>query len=200
MAYSNFSLSAIRKFGLTINEETNLFADTPTVEPSELLVAILKTNLSLALAINSAKARSEMIIAPILIEVRSRFDNQIGLFSGTDFNVDVEQGLTGVCDFLLSRSPEQFFISSPVVAIVEAKKEDINAGLGQCVAEMVAARLFNEREGSGIQTIYGAVTTGDRWRFLKLEEQIVYIDGIGEYLITQLNQILGILINVIRES
>ena len=93
------------------------------------------------------------------------------------------QGLNGTCDFLISQSPEQLFIKAPVVTIVEAKKENINAGLGQCVSEMLAARIFNEREGNQIQVIHGAVTIGNIWKFLKLEGQTIKID-LTEYLIT----------------
>jgi len=101
-----------------------------------------------------------MIIAPILISVRKHLNGQISLFSGIDFTVDGQKGLNGTCDFIISRSPKLLILTAPVVTIVEAKKENINAGLGQCVAEMVAAKLFNEREGNNIQTIYGTVTTG----------------------------------------
>ncbi len=133
-----------------------------------------------------------MIIAPILIEVKKLFNSQISLFSGVDFNVDATQGLSGTCDFLISRSPEQLFVKAPVITIVEAKKENLNAGIGQCVASMLAAKLFNEREGNEIQIIYGAVTTGNIWKFLKLEEQVVDID-LSEYFIGNLSKILGIL-------
>ncbi len=67
-----------------------------------------------------------------------------------DFNVDSEKGLTGFCDFIISSSSERLFVSAPVMMLVEAKKEDIISGLGQCVAEMVAAQIFNEREGNEI--------------------------------------------------
>jgi len=90
------------------------------------------------------------LIAPILTEVRRQVNYQISLFSGTDFNVDLEKGLIGYCDFLLSASKEQFFISAPVITIVEAKNENIIGGLGQCVAEMVAAQIFNQRQGIDI--------------------------------------------------
>ena len=70
-------------------------------------------------------------------------------FSGYPFNVDKEKGLAGACDFIISRSPEQLFIKAPVITIVEAKNENIIRGLGQCVAEMYAAKLFNERGGNG---------------------------------------------------
>jgi len=88
-------------------------------------------------------------------------------------------------------------VSAPVIIIVEAKKENINAGLGQCVAEMLAAQIFNEREGNEIPAIYGAVTTGTIWKFLKLQAQIIEID-LGEYYLNDVNKIVGILASVIN--
>jgi len=200
MAYSDFSLAKIVKtFDLTISEKVDIFADVPEFDGGEFLQEILRYNLPLALAINTEKSRSEMIIAPILIELKKRLPQPISLFSGVDFTIDPTQGLNGTCDFLISCSPEQLFIKAPAIAIVEAKKEDINAGLGQCVAEMLGARLFNEREGNPINKIYGAVTTGDRWKFLKLEGQIIEID-LREYFLNNVNKILGILANGIMES
>ena len=84
------------------------------------------------------------MIAPILGEILERSDQPSSLFSGTDFNVDLEQGLVGCCDFILSQSAEQVDIVAPVITIVEAKNESIRSGLGQCIAEMVAAQLLNQ--------------------------------------------------------
>ncbi len=143
MAYSDFKLKElIKQFGLTINENQDLFADIPEVEYSEILKVFLQENSALAVDINTEKARSELIIAPILLEVRRQLNYQIGLFSGSEFNIDPEKGLNGTCDFLMSLSPERLFISAPVITLVEAKKEDIKAGFGQCTAEMLAAQLF----------------------------------------------------------
>ncbi|MBE9250253.1 hypothetical protein IQ226_14065 [Dolichospermum sp. LEGE 00240] len=193
MAYSDFKLQeVVRKFGLTINEKVDLFADTPEREASAILDTVLKTNVPLALAINTEKARSEMIIAPVLIEIKNIFTEEISLFSGVDFNVDPEQGLNGVCDFIISKSPEQLFITSPIITIVEAKNENIKVGLGQCIAEMIAAQLFNQKEGHYLDLIYGIVTTGNMWKFLKLQDQVVYID-FSEYYIKDIKKILGIL-------
>lgn len=121
-----------------------------------------------------------MIITPILIEVRKQLKSQFNLFFGIDFNVDVEKGLTGFCDFIISSRSERLFVSAPVMMLVEAKKEHIMAGLGQCVAEIVAAQIFNEREGNQIPVIYGAVTSGTNWKFLKLGGKVVEID-LSEY-------------------
>ncbi len=197
MSYSDFKLSEITKiFNLTIIETSQLFSGVAEIECSEYLNFTLKENLDLAVAINTEKARSEMIISPILLEVRRILNYQVSLFSGVDFNVDNERGLNGICDFIVSRSVEQLFIRAPVVTIVEAKNENLKTGFGQCVAEMLAAQLFNEREGNEIKTIYGVVTIGTIWRFLKLEAQVVTID-LTEYYIRDVQKILGILSSTI---
>ncbi|MGK7891801.1 MAG: hypothetical protein AB4042_20940, partial [Leptolyngbyaceae cyanobacterium] len=70
------------------------------------------------------------------------------------------------------------YIAHPVLAIAEAKNESIPSGLGQCAATMIAAQLFNQRQGQSDSThpIYGVVTTGTIWKFLKLAEQTLLID------------------------
>ncbi len=140
-----------------------------------------------------------MILSPILIAVRKYLKNQVSLFSGIDFTVDSSQGLNGNCDFILSLSPELLILNAPVMTIVEAKKENINAGLGQCVAEMLAAKIFNEKEGNNIPIIYGTVTTGINWKFLKLIDNIVEID-LNEYYINNISKIFGILCHILSEK
>ena len=135
-------------------------------------------------------------MAPILGELVKRLDYGIFVFSGKDFNVDNDRGLTGYCDFLVSRSPESISIQAPVCTIVEAKKEDINGGIAQCIAEMVAAQIFNERKGAAIDRIYGVVTSGMAWRFLILEGTVARIDRL-EYYVSQVDKILGILLSTV---
>lgn len=193
MAYSDFSLASVKKaFNLTISSQKDLFSTISVVECSNLLKETLAYNVPYALASNTEKSRSEMIIAPILLELTKHFSSKISLFSGVDFTVDSAQGLNGNCDFLISRSTELLMISAPVILIVEAKRENINLGLGQCVAEMYAAQIFNQQEGNQISPIYGVVTTGEIWKFLKLTEQMVEID-LSEYFLNEVNKIIGIL-------
>lgn len=200
MAYSDFTLDKVLKtFDLTLSDKIKMFSSIPELECSNYLIETLDYNVPLALASNTEKSRSEMIIAPILIELRKQLQQSISLFSGVEFNIEPAQGLNGSCDFIISRSPELLLVTAPVIIIVEAKKENLNAGLGQCIAEMLAAKIFNEREGNKIKAIYGTVTTGSIWKFLKLEEQTVEID-LGEYFLNNVNKILGILANGINES
>ncbi len=130
MAYSDFDLIKVRRdFGLQIDEQPDLFADVPSVQPSATLAHILIETAHLAIAINTAKARSEMLITPVLLDIWRQAQSQISLFSGTEFHVDEARGLTGYCDYILSRSKEQLTINVPVVMIVEAKNENIKGGL-----------------------------------------------------------------------
>ena len=200
MAYSNFTLETVREaFDIQEVDIAGLFSDSKPITPSELLTAVLERNVPLATAIGTEKAKSEMIVANVLVELREQLNLSISLFSGIDFNVDDENGLTGVCDFLISLSPVQFVLEAPVIVLVEAKKDDLEVGLGQCVAEMIAAQHFNAEKGNEIPIIYGAITSGREWRFLKLEEQKLYIDMVV-YQIAQCDKILGILTSMVAQK
>jgi len=197
MSFRDFTLlDALQKLGLTL-EERSLFGAVAERPPSDWLRQSLAEGTPLALSLNNEKARSEMLIAPILMEVRRALDHRVSLFSGIELSVDESRGLTGICDFVLSRSPQQILLRAPVVAVVEAKQENIKSGLGQCVAEMMASRIFNEREGHPIATIHGAVTTGDEWRFLSVTGEVLTIDA-DVYLVQQIAKILGILCTMVE--
>ncbi|MEL6462353.1 MAG: hypothetical protein AAFQ91_29720, partial [Cyanobacteria bacterium J06621_15] len=84
----------------------------------------------------------------------------------------------------------------PIVTVGVAKKDSIQAGLGHCMAEMIAAQIFNQRKGKQISTIYGVVTTGTNWKFLALKGQVIEVD-LNEYFISNLGKILGILKSLI---
>jgi len=200
MSYSDFTLRKVKQdFDLIIQEEPIFLHNYESISPSPFLATFLENNLPLALSINTEKARSEMLICPILLEVKSILNQKISLFSGNDFTVDTTLGLNGVCDFLLSLSSEQLFIEAPAVVVVEAKREDVNAGLGQCVAEMIAVQKFNQQNNQAIAIIYGAVTTGDRWKFLQLVQRTVTI-GLSEYNIPPVDQIIGILVSFLTRN
>ncbi len=198
MPYSKFTLSrAVADFNLTVKEGPDMFQGIPAIAPSPFLLELLVDTVPWAVAVGSEKARSEGIINPVLLEVRRQLKGQVGVFSGEEFNVDAEADLQGYCGFLVSRSPEQLYITAPVVMLVEAKKEDLKPALGQCLAEMVAAQRFNISQKQDVRTIYGVVTSGTAWRFLKLEERVVSID-LSDYALSPVDRILGVLIWMLR--
>jgi len=199
MPYSSFTLAKAKKeFGLTTAEGGRFLPPIDPIAPSSRLQEALE-DLPWAIAVGSQKAKSEGIIYPILQEVRRILNNQVSLFSGRDFTVDVNKGLNGYVDYLISRSQEQLEIEAPVVVVGEAKRDNLNEGLGQCIAEMVAAQMFNQENQINISTIYGSVSNGTQWRFLKLEGSTVTID-LMDYSLPPVDQILGFLVWMVRES
>ena len=195
MSYSDFDLKKVKAdFNLKIIETEDLFSQVEPVEISNLLAEILKQNVPIALAIATEKASSELIIINILLEIKRQL--QISFFSGIDFSVDKDKGLNGFCDFIISQSPEQLYLDTPVVVLVEAKNEKIVSGLGQCIAEMVAAEIYNKKDGKDVPFVYGAVTTGYAWKFLKLEKNVVFID-VENYYIKDSRKIIGILVEMV---
>lgn len=200
MAYSNFTLESVREtFHLEQVNAPGIFAGIKPVEPSAHLKATLERNVPFAYAIGTEKARSEMIIADVLIELCIHMDYRVSLFSGIDFNVDDEADLTGVCDFVLSLSPRQFALEAPVIILVTAKNADVKQGLGQCAAEMVAAQRFNAQRGNDIPCIYGSITSGIDWLFLKLEGAKLQMD-MAAYTIERCDKILGILASMAAQK
>lgn len=199
MSYSSFkTLTSIQSaFGLELEESRNLFTQTKPRQPSDYLGIALAENVPIANAVNTEKARSELIIAPVLLEIRRSFQGQVGFFSGTEFSVEPEKGLYGYCDYILTASPEIYEIKAPIITVVEAKNENIKGGLAQCIAEMVAAQKFNAVTNN-ISLILGAVTTGTLWKFLTLNNQVVAID-LDEYYIKEIAKILGILATPLQQ-
>jgi len=200
MPYSQFtSIGKVKEaFGLKTQEGGRFIPTIEQIEASVTLKAYLEESLPLASSA-SEKARSEGIIYPILLEVRRILHRQISLFSGEDFTVDEAVGLNGICDFLLSRSPEVLEIEAPVMVIVEAKKADLRTGFGQCIAEMVAAQRFNAAKNRPLSTVYGSITSGTQWRFLKLEGDIVTIDLL-DYPLPPVEEILGMLVWMLQNG
>ena len=200
MSYSNFTLeSALEAFQLEKVESAGTFSEIDPIAPSAYLTTGLAKKVPLAAAIGTEKARSELIVADVLVELREKFNYRISFFSGIDFSVDVESGLVGICDFLVSLSPGQLLLETPLIILVETKKDDPKLELGQCIAEMLAAQRFNAEKGNDIPAVYGATTTGTEWQFLKLTGKNLQID-MEIYSIQQCEKILGILSSMVNQE
>ncbi len=141
-------------------------------------------------SLTSEKAKSELLIMPVLKELRRTYLSTINVFSGISLEV-VSADLSGYCDFILSLSPNSFELKAPIFCLVEAKNRSVEEGFGQCAAEMYAAMLFNEIEGSPCTEMYGAVTTGYDWAFLHLQNKVISIDT-DRYGLLNLPQLLGV--------
>ena len=198
MPYSEFTIERVEaELGVTLRQERGLFENITPVSVSPRLRETLEENLGIALASRTEKARSEMLVAPILIEVRRQLERSITLFSGVTFDVDASVGLSGQCDFLISAEPNAMTVTVPVVTVVEAKNDNLKLGLAQCAAEMVAAHRFNARRGREEAPVYGTVTTGTLWTFLALRGTVILADP-NEHSLESLETILGILYHMAK--
>ena len=197
MAFQSFSFpQVLQDLGLSL-ADADLFAGTAPVAVRPEFAAQVIDGGNLASAINTEKARSEFVIAPVLFELRRLHAGHVGLFSGIELDADAGRGLTGVCDFVLTKSPRQHVVSAPLMTIVEAKNDNLRSGLGQCIAAMVAAQLINQAASAALPSVYGAVTTGSAWKFLRLQGADVTLDLV-EYHIESMGKILGILGQIVE--
>ena len=196
MAYSDFDLrGAVEAFNLTLDYSHDLFANVSPMEPSTYLREWLDEFAPLAITIGGETARREFIITPFLAEAKRRAVGPVIVLPGISIDVDRSRGLAGFCDYVVARSDMPFYLRSPLVAVVEAKRDDLMPGLGQCAAEMVAIRLFNEKDGTTVPAEYGIVTSGNNWRFLKMVGPTLYIDA-QEYHLGATPKLLGVLVHI----
>ena len=200
MAYNKFTTlqEALDRLNLQIIYVKTIVEGYTLQPPSKLLQANLQNGAALATKISTEKARSELIVSPILMEIVTLRKNTINYFSGINFRVDPKRGLTGRCDFMIGQGQQTDDISAPILTIVEAKNDNTKNGLGQCVAEMYAAQLFNERKQKPIPAIYGTITNGINWRFMKLEKEVVYLEELDKVYDFErnLDELLGLLLRI----
>lgn len=195
MCFRDFTLPKVQQdFGLTTDTTQQLFGRMAPVPLSETMRHYLEDFQVLGMSLPTEKGRSELLVAPLLAEMWRRSEHRISLYSGAEFNVDEAAGLNGVCDFLLGQSPQLYFVEAPILAVDEAKKDSIPEGLGQCAAEMVAVQRFNQKANKPRDPVYGCVTTGTLWRFLRLSGKRLEID-LDEYQLSQAERILGVLLH-----
>lgn len=198
-SYSKFTLDDIKALGLRV-ELVDLFKGekivpiAPSIWLKEALARVVKFSL------NTEKAKSEFIIAPVINELCQNNAEAFAVYSGFNFTVEPENGLQGFCDFLLAKLPLSLTPETPIIAIVEAKlDQQLSAAIPQCGAELYAARLWNEKRGEPQQVVYGVVTTGDLWLFVRLRDAMVIEVDLQQYSILQLDMLLGVWQHIINK-
>ena len=198
MAYGDFTLELIEEnFGIK-NRVGQLFPSVQPVAPSEWLRTTLAQNSGLRLS--SEKAKSEAIVFPILMELRQRNDHFLTVHSGCTLNIAPEKGLNGdgwplPCDFILAKDVQSFGINYPIIQIVEAKRGEIELGVAQCAAQLIGARLFNQKRNVELPAVYGCVTNGNEWLFLKLADELTIDPKL--YFLEHPDEVLGVFQQII---
>jgi hypothetical protein len=189
MAYSDFTLIELKEqFGLT-DTVGSLFAELPAVAPGEFLTTQLKRALKQPL--RNEKAKSELVVSPILLELIDRNNDFFTFYSGENLPANRARGLVGECDFFISRNTGSFAINMPILAIIEAKRDNLEAGVEQCAAQLYGASLINQGLGHPVSVYYGCVTNAREWLFLKLQHNQYTIDN-KRYQLDRLPELLGV--------
>jgi hypothetical protein len=193
MAYSDFSLETAGRLLGIVSRPADLFPGLASVHaPAWLSATLARGGQGIHLSLISEKSRSEFVVAPVLLAGREVSGERFAIYSGQRLDVDPARGLVGECDFILTASEPVLPLRAPIAVVVEAKKNDIEGGLGQCVAQMVAADQFNQAAGRTMSPVFGCVTTGEAWQFLELAGSDVMMDR-RRYYIDNVDKILGVI-------
>jgi hypothetical protein len=122
----------------------------------------------------SESAVCEALLYPVLWEVAECYRNELVVWS----HVTLYEGneILGVPDYLVAkRSPLGVqVLDTPYAMIIDAKKNDFDAGWGQCLAGLHAAQRLNGDSG---RLLYGGVSDGFRWDFAKLQGRTLIRHG-----------------------
>jgi len=196
MAYRDFTLEDLkREFGIT-NKIAPLF-DSVSINQVPISDWLNKSlSIGQKLRLRTEKAKSEAIVMPILLELKDSNDDFLMIHSGETLKADKEKGLNGECDFILTRNTGSLNINLPIISVVEAKKGELDVGAEQCAAQMYGVMLFNEKQESPLNIVFGCVTNGRDWQFMKLENNRLLIDE-EVYSIERLETIIGVFQHII---
>jgi hypothetical protein len=196
MAYTNFTFEDLEdQFGISFKTKPLFSTKLKSVKPSNHLVETIKRAATLNIRIE--KPRSEFLIAPIMAEIKIRNDDRIDMFSGENLLANPKLGLNGEVDFILTNVPHSPLIKAPIIAVIEAKKADLELNQPQCAAQIVGTKVFNENANKPLDTYFGCVTTGREWQFLQLLDNTIYIDQ-RVYLLSDLPVLLGVFQHIIE--
>lgn len=196
MAYRDFTLESLRhRFGMTVHDRA-LFETMGDLVPSAWLRESLQKGSRPAAV--SEKARSEFIVAPLLIECCERMPSGINIFSGIRLDADPDQGLNGECDFILARSSSAIVLRAPLMLILEAKRGDLEEGIPQCAAQLLGASRYGDREARPLPYLYGCVTNGQLWQFVKLQANELHRHT-ECYAINEVSKILWFIVQCLKD-
>lgn len=197
MAYRNFTLEKLqREFGVT-NEVvvSPLFGAVDPISPSEYLLRDMQ--LARQFPMRTEKARSELVVVPILKELMVRNGDFFTYYSGEYLTADADRGLVGEIDFMIAKRTRTYNISFPIFSVVEAKKRDFDLGVPQCAAQMIGAQQINALYGHALP-LYGCVTTATEWLFMHLDGQHLRIEA-EPYRLDNLPQLLGVFQHILDD-
>ena len=170
MGFKKFKLidDVVNHFQLSFRKE-DFLVDTQQVKMPDILKAefgYVMNNIPYKV---SEAAIRENILYPILKEVFKKYDDTLMLWANKSINYNKE--LSGIPDYILAKQSERgkIIFGKPLLAVVEAKKDDFAGGWAQCLLEMYTIQKIN---GKPEISVLGIVSNGDNWEFGKLENEL----------------------------
>ena len=162
MAFSDFKAIPEVQERFRIRHVENDFIETEnSAGPSEQFLQEFEFNREYIDVFASEGARCEAVIFPVLREVYKRYAEDYALWIKKPIAYD--DVLSGTPDYFISTRSElgKLVVGTPLIMLVEAKKNDFEIGWGQCLAELVAAQKINEDME---HPVYGIVSDGTLWQ------------------------------------
>lgn len=194
MQYKSFTIHELEEKCNIVFKKEKLFKNIEPIEISQRLKEALSD--SELFHLTSEKIKSEAIVFPIMAELKRKNRDKITIFSGERLDADDSIGLVGECDFIISNKPNLLEVESPILSVIEAKRDNLNLGIAQCAAQMVGSKIFNEKKKYPTDILYGCVTNADDWQFLQLKNNVITLDT-NKYYFNQIEKIIGIFQHII---
>ncbi len=195
MAFSDYkSIAQVQAEYQTKYEELN-FIKPANYSPSQFFLDEFDFNQKNIDIFASEAARCEAIIFPILREIYKHHYQQTSLWVQKFITYDSK--LSGTPDYLVSKRSAlgKTMLETPIIVVVEAKRNDFEQGWGQCLAELIAASHINETT----QPVYGIVTDGKLWEFAQFADNTL-TKQIDSYTVSDLPRLLGITKSVFDQA
>lgn len=165
MAFSDFKKISEVQEKFRIRYSANDFFEVEEAKPSERFLQDFEFSMQHINVFSSEASRCEAVIFPILREVYKKYADSIALWIKEPITYD--ETLNGTPDYLISTKSELGItvVGTPLIMLVEAKKNDFEQGWGQCLSELVAAQKINDDPSF---PVYGIVIDGTLWEFGRL--------------------------------
>lgn len=181
--FSSFTYTEAFKH-LNIKEINSWRFEIEPSEPSAFFNEHLK-RIGTAFDLHSCEESKKLLIDAVCEEVLQGFSH-LKIWKGA---LLADEQTTGYVDYLVAE--RKAYLEAPLLCIVEAKKDDFEQGLAQCLVEMKACQRNNQKRDL-LTDVSGIVTNGDSWQFYRLQvDGQVY--GTGTYSRGTIAELLGCL-------
>ena len=144
-----------------------------------------------AFDLKTSEAAKVLMMDLIFAEIVPSFDN-LRIWKEVILSTD---SLTGTADYLIA--PKRAYLETPLLCVAEAKRDNFERGVAQCITEMVACAQNNEAQ-ERFSDILGIVSNGNTWQFYKLtQSKDIFVSG--QFSISELPKLLGALEYIFAE-